>query len=258
MSEQVPTERQNTLLRNEREVEVRTQDAAGLVHDIIGRHQEYFAEPKNRLEFIKEQSADEFLSIARYVNAKLRSETPHQLKYDENEKGSFLPMLHTPSHEDKPAAFASGYEAIQEYIETSEDSESKKIEGVAMATEALVIWTHLFNDGNGRTSRFLGRLVEDGAANVDELVAQTAAQGERNRIYPDKYATREGRLSVANNQEIMLDDEEREEMRTEAKRLPSDVTSMKLSIKNLLESDDVRQRTLRYVKLKDESVKVAA
>lgn len=239
--------RQSQTGSNETERSLREQDARQLIHDIIGRHEEYFADPSNRLEFIQTQDADSFLQIARYANAKLRGEKPLQLRQDPDEKGAFLPMMHTPSHDDKEDSFRNGYRAIQEYLESSTDPEDKKIEGVAMATEALVIWVHPFNDGNGRTGRFLGKLIEDGATDIDALVAETAASRNRPRVYDEKYQSRQGALKDANNDDLLLDEDEREEMREKAKRMHEDPDAIHLSIKRLLENDAVRQRTLRNV-----------
>lgn len=247
MSEQTPHNRQNIYSRDAQELETRTNGVSQLVHEIIGRNQEFFAEPQSRLDFIEGQSADDFLRLAQYVNAKLRGEKPYQLRHDDNERGGFLSTLHTPSHEDKPAAFKNGYEVIRDYLETSPDPTEKKIEGVAMAVEALVIWVHPFNDGNGRTSRFMAKLIEDGAADIDELVEESAVKGVRNRYYKrDSYTTREGVLAKANDEDMMFEDDERDEMRERAEHLPSDVIGIGLSIKNLLENDEVRQKTLRY------------
>lgn len=233
---------------NEQERAIRENDTRQLVHDLIGRHTELFADPNNRIEFVQSQGAEDFLRIAKYVNAKLRSEKPHELRQREDERGAFLPMMHTPSLEDKPAAFKRGYEAIQEYAKASPDSVDKKIEGIAMATEALVIWVHPFNDGNGRTGRFLAKLIEEGAVDVDSLAAETASGSNRARIYDDKFASREGRLAAADNEDIMYDDDEREEMREMAKSSPTDIESMYLSVKRLLEDDSLRQKSLRHQK----------
>ncbi len=240
--------RQHLSSHNDEERELRENDTRQLVHDLIGTHEEFFADPINRLDFILSQDSDDFQRLAKYTNAKLRGKKPHTIRQDEEEKGGFLPSMHTPSIEDKPEAFKKGYIAIQDYIQQSPDSIEKKIEGVAMATEALVIWVHPFNDGNGRTARFLAKLVEDGASNIDELVAETASGRIRRRIYTDKYATKESTLASANNEDIMYEEDEREEMRQRAKEMPDDVSSMYFSIQRLLENDKVRENTLRHLK----------
>jgi hypothetical protein len=238
--------RQHKSSNNEQERLIRQKDARELGRDFIGGQEEYFKDPANRLEFIGQLDADEFFNMARYANAVLRSEDPDEMEAL-GEKGSSLPMLHTPSVDDKPAAFRNGFKAIQEYIGGGSDSLEKKIEGVSMAIEALIIWTHAFDDGNGRASRFLASLIENGGNDIDKLVRETASTGERGRSYGYKglrRATREGWLKDANNSEIMLDDEERAEMRREADGLPNDIDAMYLDIKRLLENDDTRDIVL--------------
>ncbi len=112
---------------NEEERILREGDTRQLVHDIVGNHEEFFANPSNRLDFIQSHDADSFYKIAQYVNARLRSEKFHELRYREGEKGGFLPGLHVPSNDDKPEAFKSGYKAIQEYINSSSDVTEKKL-----------------------------------------------------------------------------------------------------------------------------------
>lgn len=224
----------------------RTDNARQLIHDIVGRHAEYFADPANRLDFIKGQTAKSFFNLSRYINAKLRGEKPHQLRFHRPEErlGGQLPVMHTPSSVDKRRSFASGFTAIQEYLNTTEDSVEKQVEGVAMATEALIIWVHPFVDGNGRTSRFMAKLIEGGGVDTDPLVEETASSASRRTYYKVRYATKEGRLEDANNDDLILDDDEREQMRTDAEQLPSDIEGMYISIKRLLENDDVRAKSI--------------
>lgn len=226
----------------------RERDVQGLLHDLLGRHQEFFSDPENRLDFIQEQDAASFYHIAQHINAKLRGEKPHEVR-GRDEKGAFLPMLHTPSQEDKPAAFRRGFDALQEYLQTSQDSLEKKLEGAAMATEALLIWVHPFNDGNGRTSRFLAKFIEQGGASPEELIAESASSRERRTLYDYKVITRESKIALADNEEIIsLDDNERDELRKQAETSPNDVEGMYLSIKQLLENDYLREKAKRLQK----------
>ncbi|HEY1085972.1 MAG TPA: Fic family protein [Candidatus Saccharimonadales bacterium] len=244
MSENQTIDRQTKSSSDDGELEVRIADARKLVEGVIGKHKEFFADPDNRLEFLASQSPEGFLNMAGWVNAKLRGEKWKEIR-DRDEKGGFLPLLHTPAHEDKPEAFQKGYQEIQEYIRTSTDSAEQKIEGVAMAAEALVIWVHPFNDGNGRTARFMGKLIEDGATDIDDLIAETVAGNARNKAYKTMYPTKESMLASADNTELLFDDDEREDMRKKAETLPSNVEGIAMSVRLLLESHDVRQRTLQ-------------
>lgn len=240
--------RQRLSSSNEQERLQREADTRQLVDDIVGRNGEFFAVPENRLEFMRTQEADSFYRLAQHANARLRGEKPGVLRRDPDEKGAFLPMLHTPSHEDKIPAFYKGYQAIQEYITDSSDPVEKKIASVAMATEALVIWTHPFNDGNGRTSRFLAKLIEEGATDIDSLIEQTVSGNKRGTVYDHVLVTKEGALATANNEDIMLDDDERDAMRLQAESLPSDIDAMYLNVRQLLHDESSQQHATRHVK----------
>ena len=247
MSEQEIIDRQHARSSNEEEREIRVEDASKLIHDIIGRNAEFFADSNNRLEFVKGQTAESFFTISQYINAKLRGEKPHELRRREDEKlGGSLPGMHTPNYTDKPLAFSRGFDAIQEYLSLTTDSTEKQIEGIAMATEALIIWVHPFYDGNGRTSRFMAKLIEEGATDIDTLVQETTQSRFRKATYYSKYLTKEDRLADANNEDIIFeDDDERDEMRKTAENLPPDTEGMYLSIKRLLGSDEVRERSAK-------------
>lgn len=237
--------RQHLSADNEQERIRREADTRQLIDDMVGRSNEFFTEPQNRLEFIQSQDSDSFYRIVQHANARLRGENSAELRRDPNENGAFLPTLHTPSREDKIPAFKRGYQAIQEYIANSSDPVDKKITNVAMATEALVIWTHPFNDGNGRTSRFIATLIEDGTSDVDSLVEQTASRIQRGRVYNQKFPTKESMLETANNEDIMLDDDERSTMRLEAQSLPNDIEGMYKNIQHLLHVESADQNLLQ-------------
>lgn len=241
--------RQHLSSSNMQELDKRELDVRELVDTVVGRSGDYFADPENRLEFIASQDAEGFYGLAQHINARLRGETPRLLRIDPEENGGFLPMLHTPSRDDKIPAFQNGFRSIQEYISDSDDAIDKKIANIAMATEALMIWVHPFNDGNGRTSRFMAKLIEDGATDIDSLVDETISANNRRRVYTQRFATKEGELEIANNDDIILDDNERDELRQSAETLPNDIDGMYLSIQRLMRDENVQQHTLRNVRV---------
>ncbi len=232
-------------LSEEDEVSKRKADTQMLVHGIVGRYGDFFAKPENRLEFIKDQSAKDFFRLSMYVNAKVRGEKPYQLRQKPEERlGGSLPMLHTPRSSDKLRAFSRGFDAIHEYLTTTDDPVNTQTEAVSMATEALIIWVHPFVDGNGRTSRFMGKLVEAGASDLDELAEETITSRARPLSYRHKLASKESELETADNEDIMLYDDERNALRTKAETLPNDVEATYLSVKRLLEDGSIRQSIL--------------
>lgn len=241
------TDRQYKTANNEAEKTLRIEETQAFIHDLIGRHAEYFSTPENRLDFLRTTSAVDFFRIAQHINARLRGKRAWEVRRD-GEKGGFLPGIHTPSDDDKPEAFKRGYEAIQEYLRDSNDPVDKKINGVALATEALIVWVHPFNDGNGRTSRFVGKFIESGAVDIEDLLSHTVSKVERGTFFEKRYMyqTRESSLAEANNADYFgMDDKERDDMRQRAETFPSNIDAMHLNIKRLLESDELQDRVRR-------------
>ena len=231
---------------NPEERALREESSRQLVHDLLGDSGELFDDPQTRLNFVGDQTPDQFYEIAEHINRSMRGMTSAEMRNHAQDKGGFLQQLHTPAHEHKRDAFYKGSEAIRKYIAHSEDTIDTKLEGVSMATEALIIWVHPFDDGNGRTSRFLGEFIEHGAHDIDALVATTVDKNHRLRFYEDIIASRQSRLSDADNTELMLDDDEREALREEAHSLPDDPEAVTLSIKRLLEDSAIREKSNQY------------
>lgn len=226
--------RQELSRHDDDERQIRMSDAQAVIDSLIGRHVDFFSSPENRLSFIEGQDGDSFLQMARHVNARLRGERPYVLRQDPDEQGAYLVGLHTPKTEDKPRAFVAGYEPIQEYIRNSDESIDAKVLKVATALESLIIWVHPFNDGNGRTSRFVGQLIESGVDDIDRLVASTISSIDRPSLNRGKLYTRESLLADAANENLMLDDNERADLMEQAEGAPDDIEGMRRSIEGLL------------------------
>lgn len=196
--------------------------------------------PESRLEYFLDKNNSFRWVIA--ANAGSRGKDLGELWSDlrsGKEGHGMLPALHTPAARDKLACFNSGVEAIQEYVNSSRESTEEKLDAIAMAYEALIIWTHIFNDGNGRTSRFIGKLIEDGLGDVDGLVAETISGDNRQTVYSPTVETREGVLEDLNNSELSVPNED--ELRAKLDSLPNDIEGMKLNIKAILEDKELRR-----------------
>lgn len=196
--------------------------------------------PESRLEYFLDKNNSFRWVIA--ANAGSRGKDLGELWSDlrsGKEGHGMLPALHTPAARDKLACFNSGVEAIQEYVNSSRESTEEKLDAIAMAYEALIIWTHIFNDGNGRTSRFIGKLIEDGLGDVDGLVAETISGDNRQTVYSPTVETREGVLEDLNNSELSVPNED--ELRAKLDSFPNDIEGMKLNIKAILEDEELRR-----------------
>lgn len=223
----------------EKEIPQRLDDSAQLVEDFnLHEDAEFFKDPSTRIDFLKSLTYDKFQDIAQHVNARVRGYEPRERK-TVTETGGYLPMLRTPAADEKSEAFRNGFEVIQEYLTESNDSPDEKAKGVGMAVEALVVWVHPFNDGNGRTSRFLGKFIEDGTTDTDQLIAETSSRNERMRMYSE-YARVDDTTDLDNG-DILLDDDEIEEIRKAQEALPI-AEGIALSVKGLLEDKVLQQR----------------
>lgn len=215
----------------------------GWVEEFIGEvgfMEDRLNSPESRLEHFLDKNNSFRWVIA--ANAGSRGKDLGELRSDlrsGKEGHGMLPALHTPAARDKLACFNSGVEAIQEYVNSSRESTEEKLDAIAMAYEALIIWTHIFNDGNGRTSRFIGKLIEDGLGDVDSLVAETISGDNRQTVYFPTVETREGVLEDLNNSELWVSNED--ELRANLDSFPNDIEGMKLNIKAILEDEELRR-----------------
>lgn len=241
MSSYSPDRQRKSTFNNEKERALRKASAELLVDELIGDHQEEFMDPEVRLEFIGSLDNSELYGVAQHINRRMRGMDNNEIRNTQRDRGAYLPMLHTPSEKDKQASFDYGFNAIKDYLEGSDDSIDRKLEGVALGLEALIVRVHPFDDGNGRTSRFLGEFVQNGTGDINNLIdAATSSSSKRPRTFSGGYQSKESALENADNTELMLDDEEREELRRKAKTLPSDPEATYLTIKRYLEDDSFR------------------
>lgn len=192
---------------------------------------EFFNDPMNRLEFVSSLDFDGFMDVALHVNARVRGFEPND-RLNANDEGGCLPGMRTPDAIEKPIAFHAGFDSIKKYLDESTDSPEQKAKGVGMAMEALIIWVHPFNDGNGRTSRFFGKFIEDGTVNTEELIAETADAGNRLRVYPPRLRLDDMTDLSA---DILLDDDQILAIKKSQEELPI-IEGIAQSITQLLEN----------------------
>ncbi|MCA9309017.1 Fic family protein [Candidatus Saccharibacteria bacterium] len=225
----------------------RVEYATELVTDFdLETDAEFFTEPQNRLDFISSLDADEFADLARHINARMRGYEPRE-KTTIHEKGGFLPLEATPKAKEKPESLEAGFNAIKEYLDNSADSVEEKTRGVGMAVEALIIWVHPYNDGNGRTSRFLAKFIEDGTTDIDELITETASNDSRQRIYNG--TLRVDQWNLVKDADLIMDDDELESYRvTEMPVAEGIAKSLKRLLENKAYQDKVDVQTERYLK----------
>ncbi len=215
----------------------RIEDSAQLLEDLdLVNDAEFFANPKNRLDFLASLDFYDFAEIIQHVNARVRGFEPRD-KVNRSDKGSSLPMLPTPDSDEKPIALEAGFHTIKQYLQDSDDTIEQKIRGAGMAVEALIIWVHPFNDGNGRTSRFMGKFIEDGTVDTDKLVAETASNNSRQRLYDERERVDQG--NMIKGQDLILTDEEVAEYRKTEVPFADGIS---LSLMQLLSDKSVQDR----------------
>ena len=219
----------------------RTASAETLLHDFgLRDDQEYFADTANRREFLTTLTASDFLRLTEHVNARMRGHEPYN-KETAGEHGVSLPMLATPEAGEKQEALVKGFEEIKSYLALSEEDDSTTLRSVGMAMEALLIWVHPFNDGNGRTSRFFGKFIEDGTSDIDALIDETATNDNRQRSYETWLRIDKGNMVKA--RDLMLNDAELNELQATQMHVPDGIA---LSINRLLHDTQTQQSVLEY------------
>jgi hypothetical protein len=208
----------------------RSYEAAKLVEDFdLINDAEFFTNPENRIGLLTELTPEDFYDLTKHINDRIRGYEPKDRAYLKD-KGSFLPLLATPNSKEKPEAFSEGYSTILDYLRESKDSAAQKVKGAGMAVEALIIWVHPFNDGNGQTSRFLGKFIEDGTTDIGELIGHTVDKNNRLRMYEDHL-----RIDQANMSKGMEKILTNKILEANNKTVMPVVKGISLSIKRLLE-----------------------
>lgn len=217
----------------------RHQEAQQLLHDFeLTQDAEFFSEPSRRIEFMQSLDYDDFVDISTHINARVRGYEPRD-QVNAHEEGSYLPMLKTPLAEEKPEALRMGFDVIQRYLAQSPDDDEQKAKSAGMAVEALIVWTHPFNDGNGRTSRFLGKFLEDGTTDTERLITETSDKNERMRMYGEN-ARIDNTIDLEHS-DLMLDDDEIEAIKKEQTDLPI-TEGIARSIDHLLNDKELQGR----------------
>lgn len=219
----------------------RTASAETLLHDFgLRDEQEYFADTANRREFLSTLTTNDFLRLAEHVNARMRGHEPYN-KETTGERGASLPMIATPAAREKREALVKGFEEIKSYIALSEEDDSTTLRSVGMATEALLIWVHPFDDGNGRTSRFFGKFIEDGTSDIEALISETVDNNDRQRSYETSLRVDKG--NTMKGMDLMLTDAELKELQDTEMHVPDGIA---LSIKRLLYDKQMQQSVIEY------------
>jgi hypothetical protein len=210
-------------------------DTSKLIEDLDLREDaEFFAEPTHRIELLQSLTPEDFFDVIQHVNARVRGFEPRN-RDTAREEGGTLPLLATPPSKDKPASFRAGFEEIQKYLNESSDDVAQKIKGAAMATEALIIWVHPSEDGNGRTSRFLGKFIEDGTTDIKQLISETVNIDNRLRMYENYLRVDQG--NVFKGLDVPFDDAKKENLKKTEMPIAEGIA---LSIKRLLEDKSVQ------------------
>lgn len=217
----------------------RVEDSNQLLEDFnLKEDAEFFAEPANRLEFLSSLDFEDFLSVSQHVNARVRGFEPRD-KATVKDKGAYLPLMKTPNEAEKPEALRKGFDTIKQYLHDSKDTDEQKVKSLGMAVEALIIWVHPFNDGNGRTSRFLGSFIENGTVDTEQLLKDAADRNERMRMYPE--FLRVDDTTDLENDDFILDDDEIEVIKKAQEELPI-TEGIARSLKQLMDDKTLQVR----------------
>lgn len=195
------------------------------------------------LDFLSNSDVADVLSLLVTINAGLRGVERKKLVENMNNggEGSWLLSLHTPaSSQDKHDYMVAGIEEIGRYIDSSGEDVDQKKEAVSMAYEALIVWTHMFNDGNGRTSRFMAELIKNGLNDEEHLVSE-AVSGVDRITYRHTIATKEYIKWLQSSNDILLEKSDERDPNA----YMSDIEAIKLEMQKILQNPDYREELKR-------------
>lgn len=122
--------------------------------------EEVFDNEESRRQFILNLSPEEYTKLLIGINGILRNKDRDEWGLDGKEVaiiGSHGAVWDFPEFEDKPILLEQSLQAAKKMIQGN-----RSLEDVALLLSSVTSSTHLFNDGNGRTSRFLLALVNRG------------------------------------------------------------------------------------------------
>lgn len=130
---------------------------------------EIFASEETKREYIQNLTFDEFKNLLMATNSMLRDIPVSQRSLDgENvylKAGVFKidDEYVPPQHEDKEELLHEMFDDIEKM-----NQNGRSMQDIALLTSASINAIHLFNDGNGRTSRLLYVLLKDDYTNSEE------------------------------------------------------------------------------------------
>ncbi len=120
---------------------------------------EVLAIPEDRKEFILGLGYDDFKNWLIRINGMARGMPNSEREIDG--PTVITPNMLPPEPEDKESILEASLEAAKSILNSRENTE-EALRDVSLLFGGVVNYVHLFNDGNGRTSRIAGLLVREG------------------------------------------------------------------------------------------------
>jgi len=143
---------------------------------------EVFATEQGKRDFIEQLTPEEFIDLLNGINGILRDRSKEEWNMDgENVQltsffgfGEYTP----PRHRDKPALFEKTLLVAQDM-----NKEGRSLEDVAFLFAAAINAIHAYNDGNGRTSRFVySALTEETSENTKKILKEVLDEYGRDEL----------------------------------------------------------------------------
>lgn len=146
--------------------------------EIIGyvKSNEALADPATRRDYFERLSEDDFLAVTQRIASMVRTGDSNQLQHFDGAKMT-LRTMEVPDQREKEQLLRETWRTAQVLLSDRKLSDEDALEYAGLTVAGGLLYSHLFDDANGRTSRMLSYIIEKGAESVDDIEAMTTASG---------------------------------------------------------------------------------
>lgn len=153
---------------------------AGEVREYFLSRTEVLSDPTIRRDYLSRMEPLDFIDEIQRIRTLVEDgdatrQHPFDGRLDGKEVGTGT--LQPPDQRDKEAILLETWGSVQKILNNDEFSDSEALERAAVVVGAMIIATHPFRYGNGRTSRTISYMVARGCGSDEEIKHILSSQG---------------------------------------------------------------------------------